>query len=254
MGIYAITGAASGIGRATAQQLALAGHEIITLDIRNADIECDLSNAQQVAAAIAAVIERAPGGLDGFVPCAGVGPDFRNKALISAINYFAVVDMVNGLLPSIKKNQGAIVLVSSNSAQMMEYDEAFMQALLNDERQQAASMAEGLDGQAIYGGAKQALARWMRQNNPLFAGSGIRINAIAPGYTQTGMTESGLKDPDFKESIEQFVNTIPLGRRGEPADQANVISFLLSEKASFISGVVLFTDGGHDALFRPHRF
>ncbi|MEP1469397.1 MAG: SDR family oxidoreductase [Halieaceae bacterium] len=111
-----------------------------------------------------------------------------------------------------------------------------------------------IDGQSAYGGGKQALGRWMRHLSPAAAKSGVRINAIAPGYTETGMTKSGLADPRYREAIQQFVNSIPVGRAGLPEDQANAVAFLLSENASFISGSVLFVDGGHDATFRPDRF
>ena len=68
------------------------------------------------------------------------------------------------------------------------------------------------------------------------------------------MTKSGLADPRYREAIQQFVNSIPVGRAGLPEDQANAVAFLLSEKASFIAVSVLFVDGGHDATFRPDRF
>lgn len=254
MGIYVVTGTASGIGMATKEMLEGQGHEVITLDMRDADINCDLSDTEQCKEAVAAILARAPDGLDGFVPCAGVGPDMPNKALIPAINYFAVVDMVEALLPAVEKKSGAIVLISSNSAQIMPYDESYMQAMLAGDRAQACAKAEGLEGQGGYGGGKQALARWMRQNVQRMAKSSVRINAIAPGYTQTGMTEAGLNDPQYRQHIEQFVDSIPMGRKGQPEDQANAIGFLLSERASFISGTVLFVDGGHDALFRPQTF
>lgn len=254
MGIYAVTGAASGIGQAAAEQLKAQGHDVITVDIRDADINADLSDSGQLEAAIKEILASAPQGLDGFIPCAGLGPEFGDKKTIPLVNYFAVVDMVNALLPSLELRNGAIVLICSNSSQMMEYDQGYMDALLADERAGVCEMAESLDGQTLYGAGKQALARWMRRVNPEFASAGVRMNAIAPGYTESGMTRSGLEDPDYGAAIKEFVNSIPIGRPGIPEDQANAISFLLSDKASFISGAVLFVDGGHDAVFRPDRF
>jgi NAD(P)-dependent dehydrogenase (short-subunit alcohol dehydrogenase family) len=254
MGVYAITGAASGIGKAIAEQIAADGNEVITVDIRDADINADLSDSAQVDAAVDAILAKVPQGLNGFIPCAGLGPDFGKLSALPLVNYFAVVDMVNGLLPALKKKQGSIVLISSNSSQMRTYNEDFMQALLKGDREAATAMVDQIDGQGVYGGGKQAITRWMRRVTPKLAADGVRINAIAPGYTESGMTKKGLADPVYAQSIRDFVNSIPIGRPGVPADQANAVCFLLSDKASFITGSVLFIDGGHDAVFRPDNY
>jgi NAD(P)-dependent dehydrogenase (short-subunit alcohol dehydrogenase family) len=254
MGTYVVTGSASGIGAAIAAQLRAEGHDIIGVDIRDADIVADLSDREQCRTVIEQISERAPDGLDGLVPCAGVGPQVGDLTLIPRINYFAVVEQVNGLLPLLEKKRGAIVLISSNSSRMLEYDEAYMQALLTDDRQEAERLVSTLEGQGAYGGCKQALTRWMRRNNQAVAAAGVRMNAIAPGYTETGMTAAGKDDPRFHDALEAFVESIPIGRPGSPADQANAVSFLLSDRAGFISGAVLFVDGGHDAVFRPDDY
>ena len=254
MGVYAVTGAASGIGQAVVGQLRDAEHEVITVDLRNADITGDLAETGEPDVIAQTILEKAPLGLDGFVPCAGLGPEFGEKKKIPLVNFFAVVDMVNTLQPALVKKNGAIVLVSSNSSKMRTYDEDYINALLDDDRRGAIDMADALDGQTLYGGSKQALTRWMRRVNPQFAGTGVRMNAIAPGYTETGMTKAGLENPDFSSAIREFVDSIPIGRPGVPADQANAISFLLEDKASFICGSVLFVDGGHDAVFRPDNY
>ena len=80
------------------------------------------------------------------------------------------------------------------------------------------------------------------------------MNAVAPGYTETNMTAAGKASAEYGESIRAFAASIPIGRPGLPEDQANAVAFLLGEEASFISGAVLFVDGGHDAMFRPDRF
>ena len=254
MAIYAVTGAASGIGKAIKEQLQSKGHEVITIDIRDADIVADLSDSDQCQAAIEAIVQRAPDGLDGLVPCAGVAPGVNNIELIPLVNYFSIVDLVNGLLPALKQKRGAVVLISSNSSQMMEYNEDYIQALLSDNREEANKIVHTIDGLAAYGGGKQALVRWMRHNNQAFAQAGVRMNAIAPGYTETAMTAAGLENPLHEGALKKFAESIPVGRPGLPEDQANAVTFLLSESASFISGTVLFVDGGHDAVFRPDKY
>lgn len=254
MSIYAVTGSASGIGKAVLEQLTANGHEVISIDIRDADIVADLAKSEDCASVVHAILERAPHGLDGFIPCAGVGAENAKRELIPLVNYFATVKLVNGLLGALVRKRGAVVLISSNSAQMKAYDEDYIQALLNEDETEALCIVGQLDGQGAYGGAKQALTRWMRHNSAAVAAQGVRMNAIAPGYTETGMTKAGLADPALRESILQFVNSIPVGRAGLPEDQAHSVLFLLSDKASYIAGSVLFVDGGHDATFRPDRF
>jgi len=254
MGKYAVTGAASGIGAAIVNKLKAQGHEIITIDLRNADINVDLSSSEGRQAAIDGILKAAPEGLDGFVPCAGVGPQTNPISLVTKINYFGTVALVEALKDNLAKKKGAIVLISSNSATMMPYDPAYLQALADNDEAGAVALVEKLDGQTAYGGSKFAVACWMRKNNQAYAAAGIRVNAIAPGYTETALTKAGMQDPVYGPSIKAFVDSIPIGRPGLPEDQANATAFLLSQEASFISGVVLFVDGGHDAFFRPNNF
>lgn len=254
MGTYAVTGAASGIGQAVVKQLKESGHEVITVDIHNADINADLSDSDQVQSVIKSIQERAPSGLDGLVPCAGLGPDFGDKPKITLVNFFAVVDMVRGLFPALSKKKGAVVLISSNSSQMMEYNQDYVESLLTENREKAVEISGTVDGQTLYGGGKHAITRWMRRVNPEYAAAGVNLNAVAPGFTETAMTRAGLEDPEYGPAMRDFVDSIPIGRPGLAEDQANAISFLLSDKASFISGSVLFIDGGHDAVFRPDSF
>lgn len=254
MAIYAVTGSASGIGRAVKEQLEAGGHDVISIDLHDAEITADLSRSEDCDAVVKAVQARAPEGLDGLVPCAGVGPDSAKPELIPLVNYFATVALVTGLMPALERRRGSVVLISSNSSQMTEYDESFIQALLAGDRESAIKIGAEIDGQGAYGGGKQALTRWMRHHSEKAAHAGVRMNAIAPGYTETGMTAAGLADPTYGDAIQQFVDSIPIGRPGLPEDQANAVAFLLSDKASFIAGSVLFVDGGHDATFRPDRF
>jgi NAD(P)-dependent dehydrogenase (short-subunit alcohol dehydrogenase family) len=254
MGTYVVTGSASGIGRAVKERIESGGHEVITVDIRDADIVADLSDGEACGRVVAQVADRLTSGLDGLVPCAGVGPETPDIRLVPLINYFAVVQMVEGLRPALEAGGGAVVLICSNSAQMMAYSEEYIQALLSGDREEAIRVVLTVDGQTAYGGGKQALARWMRRENAGYARAGIRMNAVAPGYTETNMTAAGKASAEYGESIRAFAASIPIGRPGLPEDQANAVAFLLGEEASFISGAVLFVDGGHDAMFRPDRF
>lgn len=253
MKTYAMTGGASGIGAAIKQSLLDAGHQLIVVDIANADIEADLSSAEGRQSAIASIIAAAPSGLDGFIACAGVGAHVPNLPLIAAVNYFGTTELVAGLRDSLAQKNGAVVLISSNSAPM-DTNQGYVDALLAGDKAAVEAQLEGMEGQTVYSGSKQGVARWMRRNTAEYAAQGIRMNAVAPGYTETPMTAAVKDDPNYGDAIRQFVATIPVGRPGLPGDMAKAVSFLFSEDAAFICGSVLFVDGGHDAMMRPDQF
>lgn len=253
MGTIAMTGGATGIGAAIRGLLAEAGHRLIVVDIREADINADLSSQEGRDSAIAAIRAEAPDGLDGFIACAGVSGSVPDKTLIPGVNYFGAVNLIEALKPLLALRNGSVVLISSNSAPM-ETSAEYVEHLLSGDEAAARAMAGHIDGHPLYSGSKQALARWMRRNTAEYAGQGIRLNAVAPGYTRTPMTEAVAKDPAYAEAIKQFLESIPLQRAGEPEDIAKAVRYLMSDDASFVCGAVLFVDGGHDALLRPDQF
>ena len=254
MGTYVVTGAASGIGRAIKSGLEAEGHRVIGVDIQQSDLRVDMADPDQVESLITDIARHAPDGLDGLIPCAGVGAENPNRALIPRVNFFATVTLVEGLIPALEKRGGAVLLICSNSATLMPYEAGYVQALLNDDRETALGFADSLAGFQLYGGAKFALGQWMRRRSADAARAGVRMNALAPGFTHTAMTAAGLKDEQIGPSMRELVKSIPIGHGARPEDQANAALFLLSDKASNIAGAVLFVDGGHDAMFRPDRF
>ena len=253
MNTYALTGGASGIGAAIKKHLENQGDKVISIDIQNADIEADLSTSEGRSGAIAGILEAAGDSLNGFIACAGVGSHIENLGLIPSVNFFGAVELLEGLREALAKSAGAVVLISSNSAPMAT-DTEYVDALLAGDETRAKERAAAMEGQPAYSGSKQALTRWMRRNNGSYAGQGIRMNAIGPGYTRTAMSAAVEDDPVYGPAIKEFVATIPIKRPGQPEDIAQSVSFLLSDAASFISGSMLFVDGGHDALFRPDDF
>jgi NAD(P)-dependent dehydrogenase (short-subunit alcohol dehydrogenase family) len=254
MGIYALTGGATGIGAAIKQQLIDQGHKLIVVDIKNADIIADLASTDGRDKAIAAIKAAAPDGLDGFVPCAGIAPIVTPSSLIVSVNFFGAINLLEGLKPLLIKRAGSVVLVSSNSAPMGS-DEQTVDAMLEGDESAACKRADEVAiGQSAYGASKLALARWMRRNTAEYAQAGIRLNAVAPGVIQTPMTDQVEADPEYGQLIKDFAASIPVGRSGTPQDIANAVCFMLSEKASFMAGSVVFVDGGHDAMLRSDQF
>ena len=247
-----MTGGATGIGAALKKRLLEQGHEVVVVDIKDADVVADLADPAGRQTAVEGVRAAAPGGLDGFIPCAGLGTHVQPPGLIAAVNFFGVTATVEGLRDLVAKKRGTVLLVSSNSAPMIGADNAFVQACLEgDER---AALALAADGNTAYMGSKRAITQWMRRHVGEFARAGIRINAVAPGITRTPLTEAVGRDPTFSESIKQFEAMTPMGGSAQPEQIASAMTFLLSGDASFMCGAVLFVDGGTDALLRPDAF
>lgn len=254
MGTIAVTGSASGIGAATVARLRAEGHTIIGVDVRDADVVADLGTPEGREAAIVAVAERSGGVLDGLVTCAGLGPlPSRPGSAIVAVNYFGTVVLLERLRPLLAAGRNpAAVAISSNSvttsagipADVVEH------CLAGDETaaRRAADAAGGLGG--TYQASKLALARWVRRHavGADWIGAGIRLNAVAPGMTETAMIAEGRADPTLGPLLGMF--PIPAGRAARPEEIAAVIAFLLGPESTFVCGSLVFVDGGTDALLR----
>lgn len=255
MGVYAVTGSASGIGAATTARLEGQGHRVIGVDLRDAEVEADLSTAAGRQAAIAGITDAAAGSLDGVVPCAGLGPmPDRPGSLIVSVNYFGTVELLEALRPLLAAgDQPAVVAISSNATTCNPGVPADLVdlCLAGDEAgaRKRADEVGALGGP--YPASKIAVARWVRAKavSAEWIGAGIRLNAIAPGKTQTGMVDEGEADPTMAPLLDMF--PIPLGRAGTAEEQAALITFLLSPEAGFFVGSIVFNDGGTDALLRP---
>ncbi len=251
MGTYALTGGASGIGEALAEQLRDAGHKIINVDIKDADIIADLTTSEGRTTAIEQIKALAPEGLDGFIPLAGLGGGTGHPArLITALNYFGAVLLTEGLRPLLAARSGAVVLLCSNSAPMSSAEDPLVAPLLANDEPAALSIAERETG-VEYMAGKRALAGWMRRNAMAYAREGIRMNAVAPGPIHTPMVDALFETPGMKDTVNALLSATPIERMGQPHEVAKAICFLLSSDACYVCGSVLFVDGGFDATSRP---
>ncbi|MDX1733501.1 MAG: SDR family oxidoreductase [Halioglobus sp.] len=250
MGTYALTGSASGIGAELKAALSADGHSLITIDIKDADIIADLTTPAGRQEAVDAVLERAPDGLDGFVPLAGLGGGSAPDVLITRLNYFGTIELVEGLRPALAKKSGAIVLLCSNSAPMDVVDEAFMQSLLDGDEPQALELAETIAAGTHYMQTKRAVNYWMRRNAMAYGRDGIRMNGVAPGPTITPMTRPLFESEEYAPIMASLLEQTPIERAAEAHEISDCILFLLSDKASYVHGSLLFIDGGFDAHTR----
>ncbi|NNE73869.1 MAG: SDR family oxidoreductase [Acidimicrobiales bacterium] len=259
MGNYVITGSASGIGAATRALVEADGHTVIGVDLLDAEIEADLSTADGRAGAVAAAVEQSGGVLDGLVTSAGVGPPFDPHKMLT-INWFGTECFLSGLHDALVASESIakVVAISSNSTTCggpipssvvdacIAMDEAGAHTALDELGDMAMHIA--------YAGAKTAVARFVRRHAPTeqWAGSGIRLNAIAPGATLTPLLQGGLDDPQFGELIRAF--TVPTGDFGTPDQIGSWVHHMLSPAADFMAGTLLFVDGGTDAMMNADRW
>jgi NAD(P)-dependent dehydrogenase (short-subunit alcohol dehydrogenase family) len=94
----------------------------------------------------------------------------------------------------------------------------------------------------------------MRRKSPALMGEGVRMNAVAPGMTETPLTDKVFADKDFSAAMLEFEKSIPYGEMATPDMIADTMLFLLDPVSRYVCGAVLFVDGGHDALLRADQF
>ncbi len=249
--VAVITGSASGIGLATKKLLIKQGFDVIGVDLNAADICADLSKKQERQSVIDKILDQYPSGIHALVCSAGLGPHTEDLGLVAKVNYFGTIELVQGLLPCLQNHQGSAVVLSSNSASLPGLDEGYIEKLLSGQEQEAADYITKLDGHNAYAGSKRALITWVKQQAPAAIKNGVNINAVAPGMTQTNLTDGVMADATFGDAMRQFAELIPAGFVATPEMIADVIAFLVSKSASYVSGATLFVDGGQDAALRP---
>jgi NAD(P)-dependent dehydrogenase (short-subunit alcohol dehydrogenase family) len=254
MGISAVTGSASGIGAAVRRQLERDGDRVIGVDLRDAEIEADLSQPAGREQAIAAIRAAAGGALDRLVLCAGLGAHLDDFALIASVNYFGATAFLDALLPDLSGRPGAAaVAVCSNSAQFLPVeDHPYVVALLAGDEARAREIVAEENGFLAYAGSKHALCRKLRRLAGAWGQAGVRLNGICPGPTETPLLQGSREHPVFGAGVEGL--DVPLGRFAQPSEIADVIAFLLSPGAGYVHGSIVYADGGNDAVVRPDRF
>ena len=224
--IAVVTGGGTGIGLATAQLLARKGWQVTAIGLECADdfprnarfIEADVTDARALRA-LFGDIER----LDALVAAAGAiqfAEEWQPAVFdqIMRVNVTGVLACAEAAGEALRRASGAIVTLASMWSWF------------------------GNPVAPAYGASKGAVAALTRALAVAWAGRGIRVNAVAPGWVETRISAGARSDARRKAMIDA---RIPMGRWARPMEIATVIEFLLSDAASYVNGAIIPVDGGY---------
>ncbi len=219
-----VTGAASGIGAACCEVLAREGWDVVGADVRRGDavLGLDVTDERAWDEVLARV-----GHLDGIVTCAGI----RTRSSI-------VDTTLDEWERHLRVNLTGTWLAARGLLRQATSDPATPRALATIA---SVNATIAVPGQAHYVASKGGIVALTRAVALEGAPLGVRANSIAPGPVNTPMAAERLADP---EQVRWLTGRVPLGRVGEPAEIAEVVEFVLSPRASYLSGEVLYVDGG----------
>ncbi|MGN6442458.1 MAG: SDR family oxidoreductase [Arthrobacter sp.] len=248
-----ITGAASGIGKATKELLEQRGERVIGVDLHDAEVIADLANTEGRAALVDAVRKVSGGTIDAIYANAGLSSAAPPTV---AVNFFGAVATLEKLRPLLRGSEAPRAVVVSSMAALMASDAELVALLTAGDEPAAMARAEVLakepaTGGLIYCSTKLALSRWVRRMAATadWAGAGIPLNAVAPGIIATPMTADMIDTEQERESLLKVV-PMPLNGIAEPIVVARLLAWLNSEENTHLCGQIVYVDGGSDAVLR----
>lgn len=233
--IAIVTGAGSGIGKASVDLFRREGATVVGADLKGADVECDAGFDFDIASLVEQTVDQY-GGLDIFFANAGISGGLssifeqtaEDWAEILRINLIGPFLAIKHAAPLIKDRGGGSIVATAS----------------------VAGLRSGAGGPA-YSASKAGVISLVKTAAQQLSGSNVRVNAICPGLIETGMTEFVYERARAKGQEERLGHLNPLRRGGVPNEIAAAALFLASEESSYVNGHALVVDGG---LSSSHPF
>lgn len=241
-----VTGCASGIGERVARRLGGLGAEVIGLDLIEPSVavsefhRLDLADSDSVTTAAAEC-----GVVDALFDVAGVSGTL-DPARIVGINFVGTRELTEALVSRMPAGSSVVITASLAASLYLERRELIAGLLATENRTEAEEWCREhrLEVGTGYAISKDALVWYTLERAPQLAARGIRLNAVAPGMTETPILAAtrASRGEGFLDGIP-----MPLGRTATADEQAAVLVFLNSAEASYLSGQVIWVDGGYSA-------
>ena len=226
-----VTGAASGIGKASVELFRREGATVVGADLHGSDFECDAGDEEQVRALVEHTV-RDHGRLDVMFANAGVSGGFdglfdqdaADWAEILRVNLIGPFLAIKYAAPAIKDAGGGSIICTAS----------------------VAGLRSGAGGPA-YSASKAGVISLVKIAATQLAGANIRVNAICPGLIETGMTQPLFDRARDKGQEDRIGHLNPLKRGGQPIEIANAALFLAGDESSYVNGQAITVDGGLSA-------
>lgn len=243
--VAVVTGAAKGIGFATADALSEAGAHVVVTDMNGNMAEAsakalvakgrkasaltlDVTDPKAVEAAAQSIVKQ-HGKVDILVCNAGIAISFLPAEQMDDDSWNKVIDVnLNGVFwccrsfgkHMLERKSGAIINLGSMSAEIVNYPQE----------------------QVNYNASKAGVHHLTRSLAAEWAARGVRVNAVAPTYVETDLTRNEAQKPEI---LKHWIDGTPMGRMGKPGEIASVVLFLASDAASLMTGSIVSVDGGY---------